>query len=74
MKIPKNKDIEVLPFDPSDIRDYIEELIFDNTLFLISTILETKLDFLFNFDYNRNEVKIWIILLDLNILKKLRNL
>ena len=41
---------------------------------IVSTIIETKLDFLFNFDYNRNEVKIWIILLDLNILKKLNNL
>ena len=42
--------------------------------FLVSTILEAKLAFLFNFYYNRNEVKIWIILLDLNILKKLNNL
>ena len=43
-------------------------------IILVSTILETNLDFILYFDYNRNEVRLWIILLDLNILKKLNNL
>lgn len=41
---------------------------------LISTILETNLDFILYFDYNRNEVKLWIILLEKNILVKLNPL
>ena len=57
-------------------KDWIFSKNFSNNILiiLVSTILETKLDFLINFDYNRNEVRIWIILLDLNILKKSNNL
>jgi len=57
-------------------KDWIFSKNFSNNILiiLVSTILETNLDFILYFDYNRNEVRLWIILLDLNILKKLNNL
>ena len=49
MKIPKNKDIEVLPFDPYDIEDYIKELIFNKITYesvyeFVSEIYDEKFE------------------------------
>lgn len=49
MKIPKNKDIEVLPFDTCDIEDYIKELIFNKITYesvyeFVSEIYDEKFE------------------------------